>query len=111
MAGNGRHPSKRLDRDGPDACAAFIARRVRRIGTRSKVWLIDTTGVVIRHHGDTSRGHGRFRHYVGEFWPWMPASEIARALASVDTTPPADLNLALRTMPSLGTPLLGIADA
>lgn len=115
MAGNGRHPKVRLDRDGPKACARHVSNRMLLIGACCRVWLMETTGVIIRHHLDVSRGDTRLVQYVGEFGPKTPTAHIEAALevyvgkkiTRAPTRSPDPLNLALRDMPGNRGPLFG----
>jgi len=121
MAGNGRHPKVRLDRDGAKACAAFVSNRAQALAMPVQVWLLDTSGVVIRHRHSTSTNQARFARFVGEFTRMTPTLQVERALSrfvGVDLKhrpAPAHgsdpLNLALRDMPGNRGPMLGIVEA
>lgn len=121
MAGNGRHPKMRLDRDGAKACAVHVSNQTLALCMPVRVWLLDTSGVVIRHRHSTSTSEARFSRFVGEFSRLTPTAQIERALSRfvgvdlkhrppVSAVPSADaLNLALRDMPGSRVSLLGIA--
>ncbi len=120
MAGNGRHPKVRLDRDGAKACA--VSNRAQALGMPVHVWLLDTSGVVIRHRHSTSTNEARFSRYVGEFTRMTPTLQIERALARFVGTDlkhrpaakpahgSAPLNLALCDMPGDRGALLGCGE-
>lgn len=123
MAGNGRHPKMRLDRDGAKACAVHVSNQTLALCMPVRVWLLDTSGVVIRHRHSTSTSEARFARFVGEFSRLTPTAQIERALAQfvgvdLKSRPNASsahgsdpLNLALRDMPGFRSSLLGIAEA
>ncbi len=111
----------RLDRDGAKACAVHVSNRAQALGMPVHVWLLDTSGVVIRHRHSTSTNEARFSRFVGEFTRMTPTLQIERSLSrfvGVDlkhrpAVTPAHasdpLNLALRDMPGDRGALLGIA--
>lgn len=78
MAGNGRYPRARLDRMALATAARFVSERIQRVG-QAKVWIVPTSGIVIRHASEERAGP-RYR-FAGRFGPDTPLSEIAVALA------------------------------
>lgn len=80
MAGHGRYPRARLDSMPLSVAARHVSERLKRKGS-CRVYIVPTSGIVIREIGDARVPDPVRFTLAGTFDPAAPLSEIARGLA------------------------------